>query len=105
MGEMEPHACRLFRITYISGSPLLVGSSLHITQGCEVASFRARGRAAEIVLADLKRTVEGEIVLLLPSAPKRALLGRTALAPRDMGGGAWAFRVTARGRTVITVTY
>lgn len=105
MGEMEPHACRMFRITDISGSPLLVGSSLHITQGCEVASFRARGRAAEIVLADLKRTVEGEIVLLLPSAPKRALLGRTALAPRDMGGGAWAFPVNARGRTVITVTY
>ena len=69
LGTLAPHASRLLRLCLADGpGPCLAGSTLHITQGLEVAALRGGGRGIRVVveLRDLGRPAEGELWLALP---------------------------------------
>jgi hypothetical protein len=68
LGTLAPHASRLVRLCLADGpDPCLAGSTLHITQGLEVAALRAEGGDRVVVeFHDLGRPAEGELWLALP---------------------------------------
>jgi len=95
LGILAPHGSRLLRLCLADGpGPCLAGSTLHITQGLEIASLSAEpgqgpgqgpGPATRVraELRDLGRPAEGELWLALP------------------GGEPQAVPVVARGKTLV----
>ncbi len=88
LGELAPHASRLLRLCPADlPGPCLAGSTLHVTQGLEVAALEAaplepgQGTRVQVELRDLGRPAEGELWLALP------------------GGEPGPLAVAARGRT------
>jgi alpha-galactosidase len=76
LGPLAPHASRLLRLCPADlPGPCLAGSTLHITQGLEVAALEAEPEAlaggardtrVTVELRDLGRTAEGQLWLALP---------------------------------------
>jgi hypothetical protein len=75
LGEIPPHGCRLLRVCKVEDRPLLVGDTLHITQGCELESWQVTGKTLKVNTIDLGRRVEGSLWLGLPGKPGPATLG------------------------------
>ncbi len=46
LGEIPSHGCRLLRVCKVEDGPQLVGDTLHITQGCEIAVLAGDGQNA-----------------------------------------------------------
>lgn len=74
LGRLEPHASRLLRICPAPAA-VLVGSTLHITQGLEVSSIRSGTDAGrlQVELRDLGRSVEGELWFVRADGELRAV--------------------------------
>jgi alpha-galactosidase len=71
LGVLRPHASRLLRLCPADlPGPSLAGSTLHITQGLEVAALGAepgpQGPRVRVELRDLGRPAEGQLWLALP---------------------------------------
>ncbi len=68
LGKLAPHASRLLRLCPADlPGPCLAGSTLHITQGLEVAALRVEpGGKLTVELRDLGRPAEGQLWLALP---------------------------------------
>jgi alpha-galactosidase len=64
--QIPGHGCRLLRICRLDDKPLLVGDTLHITQGCEIQSWEVNGKTLTIRTIDLGRDVEGALWVKLP---------------------------------------
>ena len=87
LGELAPHASRLLRVSPVDGAaPLLVGSTLHITQGLEVQSLRMEEGRLRVELRDLGRPADGELWVACPDGALRKLA------------------VAARGQTVLELS-
>lgn len=89
-GMLPPHACALLRISAHDGKPMVVGSSLHITQGGEIERVTAGKSSMRILLKDLGRRVEGELLVWLPGGRASAVIGKKKLAITERGSGVWA---------------
>jgi hypothetical protein len=75
LGAIPSHGCRLLRICKVEDRPLLVGDTLHITQGCELESWQVTGKTLEVKTIDLGRRVEGSLWLSLPGRIVSATCG------------------------------
>jgi alpha-galactosidase len=111
LGRLEPHASRLLRLSPaepVSPAPCLVGDTLHITQGLEIAGWEATERRVRITLPDLGRRVEGELWLHLPGAghaPQTpgATCGGLPCWVQPTGPELYAVEIRANGATVVEV--
>jgi alpha-galactosidase len=74
LGTLRPHASRLLRLCLADGpGPCLAGSTLHITQGLEVAALSAEpADRMGVELRDLGRPAEGELWFALPGGELRS---------------------------------
>jgi alpha-galactosidase len=70
--DIPAHGCKLLRVCAKVVDPQVVGDTLHITQGAELASFLVEGGRLVIETVDMRRRVEGELWLSFPSEPKMA---------------------------------
>jgi alpha-galactosidase len=94
--NVEPHGCRTFLLRVVDGGLQWVGSTLHIVQGEEVASWEQRPDGVHIALRDgrwwkgafLLAVPEGAALELRPAAGARAEL--ETVIP-----GIWRVRVEA----------
>jgi len=78
LGTLPVHGCRLLRICRADNAPTLVGDTLHITQGAEIAALEVTGNILRLETLDLSRRAEGELWFWLPRPPKDAAQdGRT----------------------------
>ena len=75
LGKIPAHGCRLLRVCKVEDKPLLVGDTLHITQGCELESWQVTGRTLQINTIDLGRRAEGSLWLWLPGKLNSATCG------------------------------
>jgi alpha-galactosidase len=75
LGEIPSHGCRLLRVCKVEDRPLLVGDTLHITQGYELESWQVTGQRLEIKTIDLGRRADGSLWLSLPGKPVSATCG------------------------------
>jgi len=72
LGALPAHSCRLLRLCRADNTPGLVGDTLHITQGAEIAALKVTANTLEVETVDLSRRAEGELWFWLPGAPKEA---------------------------------
>jgi alpha-galactosidase len=86
LGETPSHGCRLLRVCKVEDRPLLVGDTLHITQGCEIESWQVTGKTLEVKTIDLGRRVEGSLWLSLPGRIGSAICGTGAITYEKENG-------------------
>jgi hypothetical protein len=111
LGLVAPHASHLLRLSLAEPArlvPCLVGDTLHITQGLEIADWEATEHPVRITLRDLGRRVEGELWLHLPGArlaagTPGATCGGKACPVRHIGREVYAVEIRAYGSTVVEV--
>lgn len=85
---------------YAPAQPTYLGSSLHLSQGMEIAAWQPTPSGLKLDLA-LGRRVSGEIFLMLPWQPATAECGGSACPTEDLGDGLFAFRLAqADGQTL-----
>jgi alpha-galactosidase len=75
--NVRSHGCSLLRICPAGDKSLLVGDTLHITQGLEIESWQASDNCLVIKTIDLGRKAEGAIWLTLPGKPCEATCNTT----------------------------
>lgn len=74
LGTLPPHGCHVLALRPLqTGQPQYLGSSLHISQGMEVAQWQVRAHELRLRL-DLGHSTAGEVDVRLPALPKEALL-------------------------------
>ena len=104
--EIPAHGCRLLRLcTFEEGEPALLGSTLHITQGLELATWQAAGDRLVFSTLDLGRTVQGSLWLRLPYPPMRVLCNGELIAPVAFGDGIHRLDVNFTGQGRIEVDF
>ena len=104
--EIPSHACRLLRLcTFEEGKPALLGSTLHITQGLELASWQAAVGYLEFSTLDLGRTVQGSLWLALPHLPMRVLCNGEPVAPIELGEGVYRLDLNFTGQATVVVDF
>jgi alpha-galactosidase len=64
--NVRSHGCSLLRICAAGNKPLLIGDTVHITQGLEIEACQASSDTLLIKTIDLGRKAEGAIWLALP---------------------------------------
>ncbi len=64
--NMRSHGCSLLRICPTGSGPLLIGDTLHITQGLEIETWQAADKSLQLNSIDLGRKAEGSLWLELP---------------------------------------
>ena len=69
--QVPTHGCKLLRFCVADGEPCLVGDSLHLSQGAEIAGWGVDGKALTIRTMDLGRQAQGGLWLWLPEKPAR----------------------------------
>jgi hypothetical protein len=102
LGQIPSHGCRLLRVCKVEDRPLLVGDTLHITQGCELASWQVTGRTLQINTIDLGRRVEGSLWLSLPGKLNSATCG-TAPSGFEKEDQLYRLPLDFRGRAGIMI--
>lgn len=111
LGRLAPHASRLLRLSPAEPAqpvPSLVGDTLHISQGLEIAGWQAQERKLRITLRDLGRRAEGELWLHVPAAgggngAPSASCGDRPCPVRSVGAELYAVEVRASGAMQIVV--
>ncbi len=94
----------LVAVRAVRDGPTFVGSSLHFTQGREVAAFDVSSQhlALEIGLA---RKASGQLYLRLPESPRSATLDGLPVVWQAYGYGLHRFDVTLTGPAHLEVTW
>jgi len=94
------HGCKLLRVCEARETPQLVGDTLHISQGAELASWQAEADRLVIETVDMGRQVEGMLWLALVNPPRAATCNAEEVNVEDMGEGIYGLRVkfTSKGR-------
>lgn len=90
---IPPHGCKLLRVCEVGSTPLLVGDTLHISQGAEIGSIVMQGGSVLIDTSEMGRKVEGELWLSLPNAPKSATCNAERVVIEAKGEGVFALYV------------
>jgi hypothetical protein len=95
--NVPAHGCRLVRVSEVGTVPQLVGDTLHISQGAEIASMKMEGDRLVVDTMDLGRNVESELWLSLPNQPGKAICNQQEISVELKGEGIYAFPMQFRG--------
>ena len=79
LGKVPSHGCRMLRICSAGDGPVLIGDTLHITQGCEMESWQEKGKTLELGTVELGRRARGSLWLKLPGRLLSASCGTAAV--------------------------
>ena len=105
--EIPAHGCRLLRITPMDAgeqpAPRLVGDTLHITQGLEIADWSIGAGGLELHTIDLGRQVRGGLWLSLPERPVQVCCNGEPLEVVLAGENVYRLDVNFTGRAIINV--
>ena len=103
--ELPSHGCKLLRACQVGECPQLVGDTLHITQGAEIASWQVEGERLLIETVDMGRRVEGKLWLALSRSPVLVTCNGEAVKVEDMGEGIYALHLqfTSKARLEIVL--
>jgi len=91
------HGCKLLRVCEVSAEPQLVGDTLHLSQGAELASMRMKQGRLVLETVDMGRRVEGDLWFSLPEPPKSASCNGEPVVVEDKGEGIYAVHVKFAG--------
>jgi alpha-galactosidase len=105
LGTIASHGCRMLRICRSGEVPAVVGDTLHITQGCEIESWRVAGKSLEIGTVDLGRRVQGSLWLALPGGPVSASCGGNALKFEKENDDIYRLDLDFQGRAGIKIQW
>ncbi len=105
LGVIPSHGCRLLRICRAGEAPILVGDTLHITQGFEIGLWKVADKSLEIGTADLGRRVQGSLWLALPGRPTSASCGDTALKLEKENDDIYRLDLDFQGRAGIKIQW
>jgi hypothetical protein len=103
--DIPAHGCKLVRICGV-GAPLqLVGDTLHISQGAEIASIHLEDEKLVVETVDMGRRVEGELWFWLPNAPKTATCNGEPVVIEDKTEDIYALHLqfTGKGRVEVVI--
>ena len=95
--DVPAHGCKLLRVCTVGKEPQLVGDTLHISQGAEIAYWKVEGEKLLIETVDMGRQVKGELWLALDRAPEMATCNGKAVTVEDMGDEIYALQVNFFG--------
>ena len=105
--EIHPHGCRLLRICALKPHPLqlpqLLGSTLHITQGLEIADWQAEPERLWIRTVDMGRRATGELWIALPRPPVRAACNGLPVAVTALGENIYRLALDFTGQAQIEI--
>ncbi len=105
LGTIPSHGCRMLRICLSGEAPVVVGDTLHITQGCEIESCQVAGKALEMGTIDLGRRVQGSLWLALPGRPVSASCGGNALKFEKENDDIYRLDLDFQGRAGIKIQW
>ncbi len=103
--DIPPHGARLVALrAWRPPGPALVASSLHFSQGGEIAAWEPEARQLRLRI-ELGRAAAGEVRLALPGAPASAWAGDDPVAARALGQGIYAFPLAVKRSAQLRVTW
>ena len=103
--NIAAHGCRLMRICRMDGKPILIGDTLHITQGSEIESWQVTHNTLEIKTIDLERNVQGALWVWLPGKLFSATAGSNAIHPVLENDGVYKLGLKFSGKTEIKIQW
>ncbi len=103
--NVPAHGCRLLRVSEVERVPQLVGDTLHISQGAEIASMHISGDRLVIDTMDLGHKVEGELWLSLPNQPRKATCKQQDIQIELKREGIYAFPVQFMGMGKLEIIF
>jgi alpha-galactosidase len=105
LGNIPSHGCRLLRICIMDDNPLLVGDTLHITQGGEIESWQVTGKTLDIKTIELERNAQGALWIRLPGKLASAATGPDALSAVQENDGVYKLELKFQGKTGIKIQW
>ena len=97
------HGCKLLRVCEAHEAPQLVGDTLHISQGAELASWQVEANRLVIETVEMGRRVEGMLWLALVKPPRAATCNADDVAVEYLGEGIYGLCVKFTGKGRIEV--
>lgn len=95
--NVPAHGCLLLAARRLAeGVPGFVGSTLHFSQGMEIAEWKVDDHDIHATLR-LPRTAAGEIFFHLPSKNPHAEINHQPVVLKDMGSGIYSLPITVDG--------
>jgi hypothetical protein len=105
LDNVASHGCRLLRICLTDDRPMLVGDTLHITQGGEIESWQVEGKTLEIKTIGLERNAQGALWVKLPGKLTSAKAGPDALSPTQENDGVYKLELKFQGKSEIKIQW
>ena len=85
-------------------TPQLVGDTLHISQGAEIAAWKVEGEQLSIETVDMGRRVQGELWLALARMPEVVTCNGEQVELMDKGKGIFALHLEFTGKARVEVS-
>jgi alpha-galactosidase len=95
--DLPAHGCKLLRVCIVNETPLLVGDTMHISQGAEIASWRMKGEGLVIETIDMGRQVEGMFWLALDRTPGSVTCNGELVRVEEAGEGVFGLDLKFMG--------
>ncbi len=105
LDKIPAHGCRLLRICRAENKPVLVGDTLHITQGCEIDRWTVQSKMLQIETIDLGRKAKGALWLWLPGKLVAAESGSRQLTVEKVNGDVYRLELEFHGKADISITW
>ena len=105
LDNVAAHGCRLLRICLMEDKPLLLGDTLHITQGAEIESWQVTGKTLEIKTIGLERNAQGALWIWLPGKLASAAVGSQALSAAQENDGVSKLELKFQGKCEIKIRW
>jgi alpha-galactosidase len=100
---MPAHGRKLLRVCEVREAPQLVGDTLHISQGAEIASWQVEENKLVIATMGMGRRVDGKLWLALVNPPRAATCNEAEVDVEDIGEGIYGLHVRFTGKGRIEV--
>jgi alpha-galactosidase len=101
---LPTHGCKLLRICEVAETPQLVGDTLHISQGAEIAAWKVEGPLLSIETVDMNRRVEGELWLALARMPVGVTCNGEQVEVKDKGEGMFTLHLEFSDKARVEVS-
>lgn len=99
--DVPPHGGILLRVVDSQPVPHIVGDTLHISQGAEIASWHFQDGILRIETVDLGRWVSGDLWLSLPREPSAVTCNGDPVEVNSKGDGIFTLRLGFLGRGIV----
>jgi alpha-galactosidase len=98
------HGCKLLRVCEVRAEPTLVGDTLHISQGAEMASMRIVDGSLVLETVNMGRRAEGDLWFWLPNPPKLAICNGEQVKVEEKREGIYTMHVRFESKARVEVT-